>query len=178
MPMRVAAVAYPELNEADSDSIENYRRLNDALYDVVRTHFTLVFPVSGISVTDFINEVTRQLAGVKSFDFCLRCATISKDSFNDNYLIFLVPDEGYSNLVKFHDRLYCDKLADHLLLDLDYIPHIRIGDFIDKTQCKRMVDEWNERDFSIRGSISAVDIVSYENDIVTTIRKVQLKKAK
>lgn len=109
------------------------------------------------------------------FDFIIRCATINKDAFSDYYHIFLVPDEGYSRIIKLHDKLYSDKLKNNLCLDLDFIPHIGIGNSIDKYTCKKMVDEWNEKDFSISGRITHLTIVNYKNSIVTELEDIELK---
>jgi hypothetical protein len=38
-----------------------------------------------------------------------------------------------------------------------------------------MVDEWNKEEFELRGTISRLKIVSYENDVVTTIEEIKLK---
>ena len=86
-----------------------------------------------------------------------------------------VPDEGYSRIVKLHDKLYSDKLKDNLRLDLDFIPHIGIGNSLDRYKYKKMVDEWNKEEFELRGTISGLKIVRYENDVVTTIEEIKLK---
>lgn len=102
-------------------------------------------------------------------------------SGEQNYFVILetlhteVPDEGYSRIVKLHDRLYSDKLKDNLRLDLDFIPHIGIGNSLDRYKCKKMVDEWNKEEFELRGTISRLKIVRYENDVVTTIEEIKLK---
>ena len=60
-------------------------------------------------------------------------------------------------------------------MDIDFIPHIGIGNSKDKYKCKKMVDEWNENDFSIAGTISQLSIVKYENNIIEIIRQIKLK---
>jgi len=104
---------------------------------------------------------------------------ITSDDFDriqncDYFHAFLVPDEGYSNIVKLHDKLYGDKLQNNLRLDLDFVPHIGIGNSRDKYLCKKMVDEWNRKEFSISGKITLLTIVSYENDTVTKIEEIEL----
>ena len=76
--------------------------------------------------------------------------------------------------MKLHDKLYSDKLKDNLRLDLDFIPLIGIGNSQDRYKCKKMVDEWNKEEFSYL-TISRLKIVSYENDVVTTIEEIKLK---
>lgn len=170
--MKLLVVAYPELSEEDFTLIENYRREHDTLYDIIRTHFTLVFPVRDFSEKIFTEEIKKQLHGTEPFSFTLRSATINKDAFIDNYYTFLVPDEGHSKMIKLHDKLYSGRLSSYLRLDIDFIPHITIGNSTDIRVCKRMADDWNSHDFEITGKISSIDIVNYEQ--ATTLEKIKL----
>ncbi|MBN8569182.1 MAG: 2'-5' RNA ligase family protein [Ignavibacteria bacterium] len=171
--MKLLAVAYPELSEKDYDLIEKYRREHDSLYDIIRTHFTLVFPVRDFSEKIFTEEIKKQLQGIQPFSFTLRSATINKDAFTENYYAFLVPDEGHSNIIKLHDKLYSGRLSPYHRMDIDFIPHITIGNSINISACKKMVDDWNSNDFEITGRISSIDIVNYEG--ATTLKKINLK---
>ncbi len=174
--MAYLVLAYPELTTENFDKIQLYRKNNDELFfKVVNPHFTIVFPLNGILEEEFIREVKDKSADIAKFDFVIRCATINKDAFSDYYHTFLVPDEGYSKIVKLHDKLYNDKLKGNLRLDLDFVPHIGIGNSLDKNACKKMVDEWNEKEFSITGRISHLTLVNYENNLVTEIEKIELK---
>jgi len=173
--MSLLVIAYPQLAPDDYKLIQDHRREHDKLFTVVEPHFTLVFPVADSRVPDFTKEVKRQLEGAKSVPFCIRCATVSKDTFTDIWHTFLVPDEGYSKIVKLHDKLYGDKLSPHHRLDIDYIPHIGIDTSTDKTLCKKIVDRWNAKDFAIPGIISSASVVSYENSIVTTIEWIEFE---
>ncbi|MGB9772354.1 MAG: 2'-5' RNA ligase family protein [Candidatus Kapaibacteriota bacterium] len=173
--MAYLVLAYPKLTSDDFTKIQNYRKKNDELFfKIVDPHFTIVFPVFDISEDKFIEEVKQKSTNIAKFDFVIRCATINKDAFNDYFHTFLVPDEGYSKIVKLHDKLYSDKLKDYLRLDIDFIPHIGIGNSKDKNSCKKMVDEWNKKDFSISGKITHLTIVNYENDRVTKIEEIEL----
>lgn len=174
--MAYLVLAYPELSRKDYELIQDFRRENDELYyKVVEPHFTIVFPVFDIPEKDFINEVREKSKEVKSFSFSLRCATINKDAFNDYYHVFLVPDESYSNIVKIHDRLYSGLLKDNHRLDIDFIPHIGIANSLDKYKCKKLVDQWNSKDFEINGTVSKITIIKYENNVVTNLEEIRLK---
>ncbi len=158
--MAYLVLSYPVIKDADFELIQHYRKDNDELfYSVVDPHFTIVFPVFDFPEELFINEVTERTKGIKKVDFNLRCATINKDAFKDYYHTFLVPDEGYSKIIKLHDKLYSGKFKNDLRLDLDFIPHIGIGNSKDKFRCKQMVDEWNGKEFSIEGVISSLSII-------------------
>jgi 2'-5' RNA ligase len=176
--MKLLAIAYPELLLPDLERIQNYRKNYDLpFYNIVNPHFTLVFPVAEFPAKDFLAEIKKQLAGASSIRFVIRCASIHKDAFNERYHTFLVPDEGYTQLVKLHDRLYTGKLSKELRSDLDYIPHITIASLTDKFVCEKIAVEWNAVDFEISGKISSVDIIEYENEIITTIEKIKLSES-
>ncbi len=172
--MKLLVIAYPNLSDNDNMQIENYRKANDRMFTMIRPHFTFVFPVAGISIPEFTTEIQKQLYQVQPISFALRCATVNKDAFSEYYHAFLVPDEGFSKMVKLHYSLYSDRLSVHKLFDIDFIPHIGIGNSKDKLACKKMVDEWNSKSFEICGSISDLDIVQYENNKVETIEKITL----
>jgi len=174
--MAFALISYPDINKENYQLIDNYRKTNDEwLYGIIKPHFSFVFPVFDFSGEDFINEIIQLTEDSKRFDFVIRCCTINKDSFSDYYHALLVPDEGYSKIVKLHDKLYSKKLKDNLRLDIDFIPHMGIGTSKDKFKCKQMVDEWNGKEFEIKGIISTLTIVEYKDDIITNLRDIILK---
>ena len=174
--MAYLVIAYPEIPKSDFDKIQSYRELNDKLYyNIVEPHFTIVFPVFDKEEAEFIEEIKFQTADFEKITFNLKCATIKKDAFSEYFHLFLVPDEGLSKIIKLHDKLYSDKLNGNLRLDIDFIPHIGIGNSLDKYLCKSMVDEWNKNDFSINGTIKELTIIKYEDNTVTNIEKLELK---
>ncbi len=169
------AITFPKLNQDSFQRIQNYRKVHDTLYyHIVDPHFTLVFPVSGWSGEDFIAEIKAGLSGFNSFDFTLKSAVVNKDSFSEMYHTFLVPDNGFSSIVKLHDRLYDGKLLSERRFDIDFIPHIGIGNSPDKFKCKSMADEWNATGFEINGLIDSISIIDYSNATVSTLETVRL----
>lgn len=172
--MAYLVIAYPELEKSDFGWIQEYRQKYDRQYALVKPHVTLVFPVHDIEQEAFINEIENRLKSFQSFDFIVRAATINKDDSGNYFHEFLVPDEGFSNVVKLHDRLYAGLLADHLRYDIDFIPHISIGDSEDASDSKQRVDELNHQNLEIKARISTVDIIEFKESIVTTIHKIQL----
>ena len=173
--MSYLVIAYPNISKKDFSWIQNYRKDNDALYyKIVKPHFTIVFPTFDISEVDFINEIEKLSSNIKKFKFFIRCSTIDKDAFNDYYHEFLVPDEGYSNFIKLHDKLYSGKLSANLRLDLDFVPHIGIGNSKNPQVCKKRINVLNEKNLKIKSIIDILDIVKYENDSITSIKKLEL----
>ena len=174
--MALLVLAYPELASSDYERIQEFRKHNDELYyHVVEPHFTLVFPLPADWIADnFISEIMNQKRGIQPFEFCIRCATLNKDAFNDYYHTFLVPDEGYSKILKLHDKLYADKLFPHRALHVDFIPHIGIGNSKDPLRCIEMVEYWNKVELAMSGRITILDVVNYENDTVQTVQRISL----
>ncbi len=174
--MAYAVLSYPEMNDRDYQKIQQYRKENDEwLFTVVDPHITLVFPVFETTERDFMAEIEDLGRDAHKIDLIFRCAVINKDSFSDYYHALLVPDEGFSRIVKLHDKFYSRNLKPHHRMDIDFIPHLGIGNSKDKEHCKRMVDEWNREDFSIAGTISSLSIVRYENGTVENIKEIRLK---
>jgi hypothetical protein len=175
--MSLAVVAYPELTTDDYDRIQAFREANDELYfHMVEPHFTLVFPITGMEEDPFVSEIQDQIEGFQRYKFCLRCTVLNKDAFIDTYHVFLVPDEGYTQMVKLHDKLYAGKLFPHRLLEIDFIPHLGIGNAKDPLECLNMINYWNSRDFAIPGQISKLDIVRLEDNTVNTILHIPLSR--
>ncbi len=173
--MLYLVIAYPRISRKDYQFIQEYRKNNDPKYfSLVRPHFTIVFPTPDITEKDFVSEIEKQTRNNNKFNFTIRCATINKDFTGDFYHEFLVPDEGYSNLVKLHDKLYSGILFNNLRFDIDFIPHIGIGNSEDVLVSKKRIDELNSQNLLIKGSIEELDIVKYENDKITSIKKVKL----
>lgn len=173
--MQLLVIAYPELTKKDFSLIESFRKDNDRMFTIVRPHFTFVFPVEKIAIPDLIHEMEILLESEKAISFSIRCATLSKDDFNDYYHCFLVPDEGYSHMVKLHDRLYSRILKEELRMDINYLPHIGVGNSKDPHHCMSMVEEWNTKDFEINGTISYLNIIKYEKGSIENIESFQLK---
>ncbi|MBS1772159.1 MAG: 2'-5' RNA ligase family protein [Bacteroidetes bacterium] len=173
--MRLYVAAYPELLVSDYELIQDYRRKYDRIFNLIEPHFTFVFAVTDFTIEDFATEVKKQFNETAPIHFSLRCATINKDDFSDMYFAFLVPDEGNSRMIKLHDKLYADKLAHHHRMDIDYIPHILFAGSTDKILIKKLVDEWNEKNIVINGTIKAIDILKHIDGQITTVEKIPLQ---
>lgn len=179
--MAYLAIAYPELTQTDFDWIQSYRAEHDRrYYSVVKPHFTLVFGGTGaaihaLSETSFVEEIESQLSGVAPIPFELAVATLNRDLSGEYYHEFLVPELGYAKIVRLHDKLYSGKLKSRLRLDIDYIPHIGIGNDDDPRRCKARVDDLNRTTISIRGLVSSIDVIEYASAEVRTIRRVLLR---
>lgn len=173
--MALAVCAYPQMKNEDHSGIQSFRKEHDGYYSVVEPHFSFVFPLEEIGQNEFIEEIEQKSDGFEKIDFEIRCATVNKDAILDIYHLLLVPDKGYSNIVKLHDKLYSNKLFNYLRLDIDFIPHMGIANSQDKYEVKKWADEWNASDFLIAGSIESLMVVDYTDDVLIDLKKIQLK---
>lgn len=168
--------AYPRLKKSDYKIIQDFRKENDELYYLIaEPHIAFVFPIDKIEKDQFISEIFDKSKGVKQIDFEIKCVTVNKDAFLDYYHLLLVPDKGYSKIVKLHDKLYSDILFNHLRLDIDFIPHMGIANSKDKYKVKNWADNWNYKEFTINGLIDSLTVVDYTNNILTDLDKIKLK---
>ena len=173
--MALGVLSYPVLSKADYRRIWEFRKENDELYfSVAEPHFAFVFSVFNIDRETFIAEIKGKAKGFRPFEFEIKCAMVNKDAFLDCFHILLVPDKGYSSIVKLHDKLYSGILFKEQRLDIDFIPHIGIGNSPDKYTVKSWVDQWNGREFSIKGEIITLTIVDYIDGILSDIVEIKL----
>jgi 2'-5' RNA ligase superfamily len=168
-------VNYPTISADDFAWIQEIRQQEDELnFRAIHPHFTLVFPIIEIDRATLVSHTKESIQGIQPFDFALRCAVLGNDAFSKYTHVFLVPDEGYSNIVKLHDRLYIGIIAAELRLDIPFIPHISIANSLDPHHCKQLVDRLNSQQFEIRGRIDRLDVISNQGDLVETIKSVNL----
>lgn len=172
--MALLAVAYPDLAPPDYTWIQSIRQQHDPHYRLIAPHFTLVFPTPAVDQGAFIDHITVQTKQVHAIPFLIQCATFVKDAFSSQTHIFLVPDQGYSTLVKLHDACYTGILSSSLSLDVAFIPHITVGAHADPQVCKAVADQINQQGMRICGHIHTIDILAYENNRVSTIKQIGL----
>ncbi|MBZ5499647.1 MAG: 2'-5' RNA ligase family protein [Acidobacteriia bacterium] len=176
--MAICAVNYPTISSGDYEWIQSIRREHDALFfDVVRPHFTLVFPTENVEKSEFIAHVAEVAKRISPFDVVLRCAILGDPSFMDHAHAFLVPDEGFSDVVRLHDALYTGPLRAELRLDLPFIPHIGVASTPRIAECKAIVDDLNSKGFEIHARVEKLDIIGYDGNRTWTIEECALGRA-
>jgi 2'-5' RNA ligase len=170
----LAVVNYPKIKASDHQWIDDFRKLNDDYYDLMDTHFTFVFPTFNVEKEKFIDEVKKQAEGIQKFNFRIKCAIRNNDRVLECFHVLLVPDQGFSEIVKLHDKLYSGLFKPYERLDLDFIPHMGIANSKDPKECKRMVDEVNAMEIDVFGTIDQLDIIEYKDKRISTIEGVKL----
>ncbi|MGZ5483244.1 MAG: 2'-5' RNA ligase family protein [Pyrinomonadaceae bacterium] len=174
--MALLVLAYPRISSADFDLIQEIRAQHDQRYfKIVEPHFTLVFPICEIGLAALSAEVRRRVTGAASITFVCRCAMVVEDDSKSFSHVFLVPDEGFSEIVKLHDQIYAGAIEPELRLDIPYIPHIGVGNDEDARTCRRLANKLNQQQFQLKGVIDTLDIVKYEAGTLETLERIALE---
>lgn len=172
--MSLLVLAYPEFSRENLSWIQRIRKIYDQNYDLAGPHVTLVFETDDVSEDNFISHVEQVISGNnKNIEILLRSATMSYGHITKSWFAFLVPSVGNGALNRLHHKLYTGILADERQWKIPFIPHVTVGHFDDLEPCKELVDRLNEERFNIPGTISKIDIVRYEEDIIT-IKKIDM----
>jgi 2'-5' RNA ligase len=175
--MIVAIVAYPHLTEESRESIESFRRRYDPQASRIALHFTLVFPVE--TAPDELAPETEAIASsTEPIPFAMRRAVVMPDDLVANRCnIFLVPEEGRTQITNLHDRLYAGVLRPHLRLDIPFLPHITVG----AAQDARLVEGWAEalhvQCRTLVGTVADIDLIDLTQHRVSTVARYVLGKA-
>jgi 2'-5' RNA ligase len=158
---RLFTLAYPRLAKADRARLEAFRRLHDPNATVAEAHFTLVFGCD-VDEAAYLEHVGDTCGSVPTIDFRCRYAMLGADDEHERAYVFLVPDEGLSEIARLHDALYRGLLSERLRLDLPYIPHLTIGSSPDRAMAKRWCDELNREGLDVRGTLNALTVAARE----------------
>lgn len=175
MTKTLYTLAYPSISDEDRERIELFRQQHDLPFkDVVAAHFTLVFGYSALPLDEYIEHVSAVASNYQPINFACRYAMLGNDHAEDCGYVFLVPDEGNSDVSRLHDNLYSGKLESALKLDIPFIPHITVGTLPTTEEAKALCDEWNTKPFSIEGKIEQITIVELDNGKVTDLQNIPL----
>ncbi|MEI8073080.1 MAG: 2'-5' RNA ligase family protein [Candidatus Saccharibacteria bacterium] len=174
--MSLVVIAYPKISQADLDWVQSVRKEKDKLnYMVIEPHFTFVFPVANVDEQEFISHVREKAKDAKAITFTLNKTKVVKDSFNEYWHTFLVPSEGYDEIVKLHDLLYTGSLQKELRLDIPFVPHVGIGSDVDPEKMKQLEEELKAKGLHISGVVDELAIASFDGKSVKTISTIQLQ---
>ena len=172
--MKLLVIAYPRLSSLDFQRIESCRINHDPLSSIVRPHFTFIFPSDNITSEEFSAHVMDRLNGMKDISFSLDRATVHDDSGKEFYYVFLIPGTGFAEMSAMYDHLNKNLPGSREAIPGPFLPHITIGRSADKSECEQIAANWNASKEIIHGIIDSLDIISFENQKVATLQKIQL----
>jgi len=117
-----ALVNYPNL---DARRVNKFRKRYDPQVDLIEPHITLMFPVpESIGENNLINHLKSVLRGRQPFPIHLQGLQRSWDDY-----LFLVVQEGKTDIIGLHNEIYTGVLADCRKAELPYVPHLTLGVF-------------------------------------------------
>jgi 2'-5' RNA ligase len=166
--MNIAVVAYPMMDDADSQWISAFRKKHDPQSVRIGVHFTLVFPVEG-SPSRLASEIAAVARSIAPIAFAIRRTEIVFDALGNRSLVFLVPDEGALEITTLHDRLYAGVLRPHLRAEIPFVPHLTIGAAAEYSAAQRAAAELDVGSRVVRGRIEQVVLVNVGLPIVQTV---------
>ncbi|MEI9987417.1 MAG: 2'-5' RNA ligase family protein [Aliidongia sp.] len=167
--------AAPIFDKADHDRLVQMRRLGAD--NRGPPHFTLVFPGTELSGSDFTRHVTAAVRGIKRIKFVLRSAVVAPDPQVRAYHVFLVPDEGFGAIVRLYERLHAGALQSSLRTDLSYIPHLTVASERDPAAARRIAVALNAENFAMAGRIDELEILRLDGEVIRRVATVPLASA-
>ena len=176
LSMSLLVIAYPTMDARHLAWIQAVRQQHPELkWSVIAPHFTLVFPLQGVEPAALQSQVAQVVATWPAVRFVVRSSLLIKDVTSPYTHVLLVPDEGFSALVKLHDRLYTGLLRPFLRLDIPFVPHLTLGYVTDIEFCKRVVDRINEQELEIPGMLHRLTLIRLEGTTVETLGQFELR---
>ncbi len=170
--MSLIAVSYPELQPTDYEFIQAFRRKHEPNYHLLEPHVTLIFPVDDLEPDRFLDHVRPIVSATATIEFTMRSVNLVKEVDDERWFLLLVPDEGFSRIVKLHDELYNGPLAPYLRQDIPFVPHITLGVFGDWERGKILRDELNSVHLEVSGRLESLQVADYQPQQLTTIADV------
>lgn len=118
-------------------TIQEVRKRYDRLYGMIEPHITLIFPFSDNMADELLIERIRKVVkNITKFNVRFKGISLS----NDNY-IFLNCIEGKDKIMQLHDSIYQEVLPTHKKKEIQYIPHITLGQSESINMLKKNFDE-------------------------------------
>lgn len=171
-------VSYPDLSSVDSRWIESIRLQHDLQARTLRAHFTLVFPFDD-EPTPLGDEIKQAARGTHQISFEIGTVRVIPDVLTSHSHVFLVPNQGYEEIIALHERLYGNRLREHKRRDIPYIPHITVAthptvqsaESFAETLRSQMADHG-----VVRGALLNIDLVDLSSPVVRTLAQFRLKR--
>lgn len=170
---KLAVVAYPTVAARDREWLEAIRSRHDPQAPRIRAHFTVIFPIE-VPREPLIAHARTVAARLKPILFALRGAVASRDAGSSVGHVFLLPAEGYDELVEVHNRLHDDVLRSHLRRDVPFVPHMTVGAHRNQAECERIAEELNREHWVVQGVIDGVDVLEVDESMIRTVARLPL----
>ncbi|MBK9323728.1 MAG: 2'-5' RNA ligase family protein [Bdellovibrionaceae bacterium] len=156
-------VFFPNLT--GNEWVSDFRREHDEKSHLVPPHITLVFPTDALSSSEMQKEVESLVGNYQKFKVRFRSAIMMPEKLGNLVVsyIFLVPDEGFGDVIRLNSLLYSNKLSKEHRLDIPFVPHMTIGSNLDLLTAKRLVDELNSRKIELEFLVDMLSVVEIDD---------------
>lgn len=152
--------------------IEGVRARHDPQHDMVEAHFTLVFPTDKVSLVGSSEHAEEIARGMSPISFRLADVRAVRDHDAHRSLVFLIPDQGDSEIRALHDALYEGEFKSSLRTDIPYLPHVTVASFAEHYVAEELCEAIGR--IEILGTLPALDVVSGNDRRVCVERSIAL----
>jgi 2'-5' RNA ligase len=145
--------------------VTKFRHKNDKKSQLVPPHITLLLPLEMKSGNELRLDVERTTADFSKFKVRFKSAMVMPENGSNGLTsyVFLVPDEGFGDVLRLHDRLYSGRFSEYLRLDIPFVPHMTIGSNLNLLDAKKRTDELNAIQFSLDFTVDRLSIVEIDD---------------
>jgi len=172
--MRLLVLSYPKISKKNYEFIQKIRQEFDPHFEFVEPHFTLIFSIYDTNTDIFIKEISNLTNTVSTINFQIKSAIINYNPQNETYYALLVPDQGFSNIIKLHESLYSNFFEKYLDLKWQFIPHITIASSQNQNIIKNICQEFNKKNMIISGKVNNLSITTVENKYMKSVAEIKL----
>lgn len=166
--MSLAIVSFPELPADEVSWIEDIRRAHLSSPEAdIAPHVTLVFPADLTQDDNLMMHMLGVAGSTQPFEAVFRIAAPVVDPVNGGWTVQLLPDRGLSKLMRIHNFLYSGPLAEHLNLDVPYVPHLTLARTATGQQAKALCEELNSNVIEVEANIVSVDLLRIDGGAIT-----------
>lgn len=164
--MALVVLGRPRLKPADAAWITALRDRHGGTLAApeIGAHVTLVFPSDVTDATTATGHLAVVAGDTAPFALAFRCALPVQDPGSGDTYVYLVPDEGFSGLVRLHDRLYSGPFADALRLDIPYIPHVTLARIAEAKLARALADDLNGQEPEIHARLETIELFRLDEE--------------
>jgi 2'-5' RNA ligase len=140
-------------------------------------YFTLVFSGVDMPARDFAARIRVTAAAQPRVRFHLRSALVVPEPSVGRFHVFLIPDEGFSAILRLHDALHVGPIEAALRPETPYLPHITVATSSDYAEARRIAASLNaDGGIDIKGHIEALEVERRRGEVIKLVAEVPLAK--
>ena len=179
-PMYWSLVYFPDVG---ADSLNGIRRKYDPTFELIRPHVTIMFPapesVGEVRLREHIHNIALRR---RQFPVRFRGFVKSPDHW-----LFLKVEDGNAEFVQLYASMYTGPLAEFRRDDVEFVPHVSLGLFVnkdvqydmsstpqaadfDEPTYRQALHDANAAQIDLRCTVSRLHLVEIEDDVIAWAR--------